>query len=83
VLIADFKTGRPPRDPAAVPEAILAQLAAYRALLARLQPGRPVRCLVIWTAVPEVVEISCAALDAALHLVGSVRESTAVGDSKP
>jgi len=83
VLIADFKTGRPPRDRAAMPPAILAQLAAYRALLIKLQPGRPVRCIVIWTALPEIVEISCASLDAALHLVGSVRENTRGAAGEP
>jgi ATP-dependent helicase/nuclease subunit A len=50
VLIADFKTGRPaPADPAATPVRYLRQLAAYRAVLQGLFPGRPVRCWLVWT----------------------------------
>ncbi|WP_460448377.1 double-strand break repair helicase AddA [Alsobacter sp. SYSU BS001988] len=63
VMVADFKTGAPPETP---PETYVAQLAVYRALLARLYPDRPVRCLLIWTAGPRVDEIAPGALDAAL-----------------
>ncbi len=64
VLIADFKTNRP--VPGAVPAAYLTQLALYRAVLMRLYPGRAVRCAVIWTEAPEIVELSVEAMDAAL-----------------
>ena len=67
VLIADFKTNRP--VPAEVPQPYVRQLALYRAVLARLYPGRPVRCAVIWTETPEIVELSAEALDAALAQV--------------
>ena len=51
ILIADYKTDRnPPSDPSGIPEKYLAQLAAYRAVLRQIHPGRPVRCLLVWTA---------------------------------
>ncbi|MGL5734085.1 MAG: PD-(D/E)XK nuclease family protein, partial [Beijerinckiaceae bacterium] len=70
IWIADYKTGRlPPRNPADIPEAIVAQLALYRAAVSPLAPDRPVRCLVIWTAGPLVQEVPGPALDAALSRV--------------
>jgi ATP-dependent helicase/nuclease subunit A len=67
VLIADFKTNRPaPRRFAEVPPGYPAQLALYRAVLAKLYPGRTIRCALIWTEVPDLMELSAEALDAAL-----------------
>jgi ATP-dependent helicase/nuclease subunit A len=69
VLIADYKTNRPaPRDLEKVP-AYVAQLALYRAVLARLYPGRTIRAALVWTDVPDLVEVSAAALDQALARV--------------
>jgi ATP-dependent helicase/nuclease subunit A len=67
ILMADYKTNRPvPRRLEDVPEAYLAQLALYREVLARLYPGRGVRAALVWTDVPDFMEISGATLDAAL-----------------
>ncbi len=67
VLIADFKTNRPaPRRIAEVPPGYLRQLALYRAVLAKLYPDKPLRAALIWTEVPDLMELSGAALDAAL-----------------
>jgi ATP-dependent helicase/nuclease subunit A len=64
VLIADFKTDRaPPSRIADVPEPYIRQLALYRAVLARLYPGRPVRTALVWTEAPELMELSSAVLD--------------------
>jgi ATP-dependent helicase/nuclease subunit A len=66
VLIADYKTNRPaPRDLEKVP-AYVAQLALYRAVLARLYPERTIRAALVWTDVPDLMEVSAAALDQAL-----------------
>jgi ATP-dependent helicase/nuclease subunit A len=71
VLIADYKTNRPP--PSAPEEAdplYIRQLAAYRAALARLYPGRRIRCVLVWTDGPRIMEIPARTLDSALRLDG-------------
>ena len=55
------------------PEAYLAQLAAYRAALQGIYPGRPVRAQILWTAAPRVDDVESALLDRALDaLMGAV-----------
>jgi ATP-dependent helicase/nuclease subunit A len=59
VLIVDYKTLRPPpREEADVPAAYLAQLAAYRAAVAAIYPGRAVRCALLWTDGPRLMPVS-------------------------
>jgi ATP-dependent helicase/nuclease subunit A len=73
VLIADYKTNRPaPRCLAEVPPAYVSQLALYRAVLAQLYPGKRIRAALVWTDVPDLMEISEASLDAALATVTSL-----------
>ena len=73
VLIADYKSNRP--APRSLDEAkerhgnYLTQLALYRAVLMRLYPDRPVRAALVWTEVPQLMEIPADALDAALTKV--------------
>jgi ATP-dependent helicase/nuclease subunit A len=72
VLIADFKTNRdPPRQIDTVPPDYIRQLALYRAVLMKLYPDRPVRAALIWTEVPDLMELSTQALDHALSRVTS------------
>ena len=74
VLIGDFKTNRPaPRRIEDVPPAYVAQLALYRTVLAKLYPDRAVRAALVWTEVPDLMELSAAALDAALTQITSPR----------
>jgi ATP-dependent helicase/nuclease subunit A len=59
VLIVDYKTLRPP--PATEDEvapAYLRQLAAYRAALAQIYPGREIRCALLWSEGPRLMPIS-------------------------
>ena len=72
ILIADFKTGRPRKQP--LPSE-LRQLALYRAAAVQLYPGKAARCVLIFTRDASVVEPSASALDAALtetpgHIAG-------------
>jgi ATP-dependent helicase/nuclease subunit A len=73
VLIADYKTNRP--APSSLDEAVartpeyVAQLALYRAVLARLYPDRPVRAALLWTDIPMLMEIPAAALEAAIPAI--------------
>ena len=65
VLIVDYKTGAMPQGGAgATPEAYLRQLAAYRAVLREVYPGRAVRCALLWVDRPEFVPIPDSLLDA-------------------
>jgi ATP-dependent helicase/nuclease subunit A len=67
VLIVDFKTNHaPPKLPAEAPPGYVRQLALYRAVLQKLYPRLPVRAALLWTEIPELMEISAPALDAQL-----------------
>ena len=67
VMIADYKTHRPaPRRLEDVPVSTVTQLALYRAVLASLYPGRTIRAAVVWTEVPDLMEIPASMLDASL-----------------
>jgi ATP-dependent helicase/nuclease subunit A len=67
VLIGDFKTNRsPPRRIEEVPSSYVRQLALYRAVLTRLYPDRPVKAALIWTEVPDLMELSAGVLEGAL-----------------
>jgi ATP-dependent helicase/nuclease subunit A len=67
VLIVDYKTNHvPPATAAEAPPAYVRQLALYRAVLAKLYPGRPVRAALLWTESPDLMEISAPALDTEL-----------------
>jgi ATP-dependent helicase/nuclease subunit A len=63
VLIADYKTGPVPDDPARIPVMYLRQMAAYRAVMSLIMPDRPVRCVLIWTDGPHVMTIADDVLD--------------------
>jgi len=72
VLIADYKTNRPaPSCLPDVPDAYIAQLALYRAVLGRLYTAKRIRAALVWTDVPDLMEISDARLDAALAAITS------------
>src|SRR3569623_3054317 len=77
VLIADYKTNRPaPVSLAAAENAYphyIRQLALYRAVLAKLYPRHGIRCALILTEVPDLMEISGEALTHALAGVTSAR----------
>jgi ATP-dependent helicase/nuclease subunit A len=64
VTFLDYKSDRPaPASTDAVPPAYLRQMAAYRALLRAIYPGRAVRCLLLWTEEPRPMPVEDALLD--------------------
>jgi len=72
VLIADYKTDRvAPRRLAELPDAYVAQLALYRAVLARIYPEKTIRAALIFTEGPKVTEVPGAAMEAALAAIMS------------
>ncbi|WGF89818.1 double-strand break repair helicase AddA [Marinivivus vitaminiproducens] len=67
VLIADYKTDRaPPARVSDTPLPYRRQLAAYRAILRLIYPGRAVRCCLVWTEAALLQPIPDDVLDAAL-----------------
>jgi ATP-dependent helicase/nuclease subunit A len=72
VLIADYKTNRPaPKRFEDVPPAYIRQLALYRAVLAQLYPDKAIRAALLWTDVPDLMEIPASAMDRELAAVTS------------
>ncbi len=61
VLAVDYKADRAPA--AAMPETYLWQMAAYRAVLRRIYPDRPITCGILWTTIPDLVVLSAGDLD--------------------
>jgi ATP-dependent helicase/nuclease subunit A len=67
VVFADFKTNAlVPARPEDVPEAILRQMGAYSACLARIYPGRTIEGAILWTAAPALMKLPPEVLAAAL-----------------
>ena len=67
ILIVDYKSNRPPpADPALVQPDYLRQLAAYAALVQRAHDGLPVRCALLWTYAPRLMEVPPALLEGAI-----------------
>jgi ATP-dependent helicase/nuclease subunit A len=65
VLVADFKTNRPPPDRVEdVAPGYLRQMAAYRALLRAVYPGRAVSCALVWTYAARMMALPDTLLDA-------------------
>lgn len=72
VLIIDYKTDRPaPTDAAKVDDPYLVQMAAYRAVLTDLYPDRPVRCALLYTDGPHLIELDGQAMSESLNRVES------------
>ncbi|MET0868414.1 MAG: double-strand break repair helicase AddA, partial [Pseudorhodoplanes sp.] len=72
ILIADYKTNRPPpTDLASIPRGYKRQLALYRALLQRIYPGHTVRAALVFTESPLLLEIPASVLDAELAILGA------------
>ena len=66
ILIVDYKTNRPPPlEPEHVADAYLLQLAAYRLALRGLWPAKAIRCALLWTDGPRIMEIPRLLLDKA------------------
>jgi len=64
VLLADYKTNRaPPATVEAVPVLYLRQMAAYRAVLRNIFPGRRVDCALVWTTGATVMPLPETLLD--------------------
>jgi ATP-dependent helicase/nuclease subunit A len=66
VLIADYKTDRLVPDRLDATHPYVTQLALYRAVLARVFPGKTVRAALLFTDGPKLMEVPAAVMDKAL-----------------
>lgn len=59
VRLIDYKSGRAvPENVNKTPAAYVAQMAAYKKLIGQIYPDKAVRCFLLWTEKPELVEIT-------------------------
>jgi ATP-dependent helicase/nuclease subunit A len=58
ILVVDFKTGRVPEGPEAIPASHRAQMTAYAEALRVIFPGREVRAALLYTAAPRLFELA-------------------------
>jgi ATP-dependent helicase/nuclease subunit A len=64
VMVIDYKTNRPPPlTDSDVPISYLRQMAAYRAALRKIYPGKIVRCILLWTDGPRAMHLDDGHLD--------------------
>jgi len=64
IFLVDYKTNRDsPARPEDTPVLYLRQMAAYRAVLAKIFPGREVVCALVWTRTAQPVILPAALLD--------------------
>lgn len=58
IWIVDYKTNRPsPQEATHIPVIYREQIRRYSALLTQIYPGRHVRCFLLWTDGPKMMEI--------------------------
>ena len=68
VLIVDYKTNRPPPlRLEETPQAYLAQMGAYAALVRRALPGLIVKSALLWTYAPKLIALPDDLIDGAFH----------------
>lgn len=69
VMILDFKTAETPPPPNALPDAYLAQLGLYHAMLTPLYPQASLKCALLWTHNLRLDVLPEAQMHKALHRV--------------
>ena len=69
VMVIDYKTNRPPpQDSASVSPAYLFQMASYRAALRKIYPNHTIRCVLLWTNGPFLMELPDDAMNSAWRM---------------
>lgn len=64
VRLIDYKTGRSvPDSVERTPVAYVRQMAAYKAVMEKIWPDKTVRCFLLWTEAPKLVEITSLVCD--------------------
>jgi ATP-dependent helicase/nuclease subunit A len=77
IMVVDYKTNRrPPAHADDIPDIYVRQMAAYRLALACIYPRHRVRCVLVWTDGPKLMEIDNRRLDDALAEMVATTEPT-------
>ena len=64
VRLIDYKTGRSIPDSAEkTPVAYIRQMAAYKAVMKKIYPDKKIRCFLLWTEAPKLVDITSVVCD--------------------
>jgi ATP-dependent helicase/nuclease subunit A len=72
VLIADFKTNRPPPETVEnTPRLYCTQMALYRVALQKIYPGKRIDCALIWTDGARLMRLPPALLDAEIARIAA------------
>ncbi|WP_019219233.1 double-strand break repair helicase AddA [Bartonella florencae] len=66
IIFADFKTGFPPENEAAIPQHHLLQMALYRKLLQTIHPNKDIQALLVYSKEVKVFKLPPEHLDALL-----------------
>jgi ATP-dependent helicase/nuclease subunit A len=68
IMVLDFKTDRPaPSTPQETPETYVLQMALYRAVIGKIFPGKAVRCALLWTEAPRLMELPAEVMERELN----------------
>ncbi|GJE19001.1 double-strand break repair helicase AddA [Methylobacterium marchantiae] len=78
IVVADFKTSRPPAEHTLIPEGDAAQLSLYVALLRDIYPGREVEAMLVWTSGPVIRRMAEADIASALASLGPRPSGTGI-----
>ena len=71
IVVIDYKTNRPPPKAASdIDPSYVAQMAAYRALLQEIYPGREIVCGLLWTYDARLMTVPDVMLDHAAVRIG-------------
>jgi ATP-dependent helicase/nuclease subunit A len=83
-VILDYKSNRPPpMRVEQVATAYLRQLAAYRAAIQVIYPGKSIACKILWSAVPVLMDIPAALLDMHVPRAGVTSGRLDPGGGRP
>ncbi|MBH69153.1 MAG: double-strand break repair helicase AddA [Rhodospirillaceae bacterium] len=70
VILVDFKTNKvPPTDVEHLSQGHRKQMAIYNALVKNIYPDLPIRCLVVWTSGPKIMELPDSLLETSTIIV--------------
>lgn len=82
VLVVDYKTNRKvPERIGQVPDAYLGQMALYREAMRAAFPGKTVRCALLWTEAPSLMDLPDSVLDVTLSRLAALKAEESLAET--